>query len=70
MKIVIGLTSLEYLDLLIKLKLVDSVECREIFEDKTGLKYIASRRFKGTNILIFKVSDNKRYSYARLKYEF
>jgi hypothetical protein len=70
MKRLIGLKSLEYVDLLIKLNLVDSKECRKILEMETGLRYVSSRRFDGENILLFKIVDNKTYCYARIKYEF
>lgn len=70
MKYLIGLKSLEYVELLIKLNLVDSKECRKLFEIETGLRYVSSRRFNGENVLLFRIINNKAYCYARIKYEF
>lgn len=61
----ISITGKNYSSLWLQEKWSDSKE----FEEATGLRYSSRRMVNGNDIFIFKVIDEKKYSYACIKYE-
>jgi hypothetical protein len=66
MKKVISLDGPKYAQLYLSVMAVSD----EDFEVRTGMKLLMRREYKNQNLYLFKITNQKIYSYARLKYDF
>jgi hypothetical protein len=66
MKKVISLDSLRYAKLYLSVSPISD----EDFEERTGMKFIMRKQYKNRNLYLFKITNQKVYCYARMKYEF
>ena len=66
MKKVISLDGPKYAELYLSVMPIND----EVFEARTGMKFIMRKQYKNQSLYLFKITNQKVYCYARIKYDF